>query len=235
MGNACTTEERADQDAEFLTFNAPGEEQSRPMVSGQVVTEEHRLMKSSAPTQNKSDQGLAAFVAARQSNYLEKPVAINDELEMNPVARKQVNDKLPDFNSDTKPGQTAASIQLNKPVSRYSDESTYMGDINTDGHRHGFGKSVTIKGDLYIGDWVNNKPQGNGRFVRSNGDYYQGQFINGIPHGYGVSSEGKSNIKYEGTWENGNKTGTGVETCPDGSYYKGKFFNPNSGKSNFLR
>lgn len=82
--------------------------------------------------------------------------------------------------------------------------------------------SVTQEGDMYKGDWKNNKPDGVGRFVRYNGDYYQGEFSNGMPHGKGMSKEGGSGITYEGTWDYGVKNGPGIEKCPDGSNYKGK-------------
>lgn len=43
-----------------------------------------------------------------------------------------------------------------------------------DGNRQGKGKMYYFKGDLYIGDWLNNDKHGTGQYFYDNGDRYHG-------------------------------------------------------------
>ena len=141
---------------------------------------------------------------------------------MNPIARPEINDELPDFEVLSEGKKLSNTLTLNPKVHKFHDDSTFMGTINDEGQRTGFGISVTKSGDMYRGDWLNDKPHGNGRYIRSNGDYYQGGFKNAMPHGLGVSREGKSGIIYDGDYVDGTKIGNVKATYPDGGYYIGK-------------
>lgn len=69
--------------------------------------------------------------------------------------------------------------------------------------KHGKGKYYYIKGELYIGDWYQNKKHGKGLYFYENGKRYTGDFMNNMKHGEGHIDE------------------------EDGSYYIGKFFENN--------
>jgi hypothetical protein len=48
-----------------------------------------------------------------------------------------------------------------------------------------------IHGDLYMGKFVNNKPEDqNGIFIWGNGDVYHGAFVSGMKHGLGKWQSG---------------------------------------------
>ena len=56
--------------------------------------------------------------------------------------------------------------------------------------KYGYGLEY-INGDIYIGKFVNNKPEDeNGVFIWGNGDIYHGSFINGMKHGNGKWQSG---------------------------------------------
>ena len=141
---------------------------------------------------------------------------------MNPVARPEINDELKDFEVISENKRLSNGLKIDPKVHTFEDGSTYVGGIDSEGKRNGYGVSVTKAGDVYRGDWVNDKPHGNGRFIRWNGDYYQGGFKNGMPHGLGIAREGKSGIVYEGDYIDGKKIGNVKSTYPDSGYYIGK-------------
>lgn len=143
---------------------------------------------------------------------------------MNEIAKPLVNNELPDFEVLSEGKKLSNTLTLNTKVHKFHDDSTFMGTINDEGHRTGYGISVTKTGDVYRGDWLKDKPHGNGRFIRWNGDYYQGGFQNGMPHGLGISREGKSGVVYDGEYVNGTKIGNVKATYPDGGYYVGKSY-----------
>jgi len=57
----------------------------------------------------------------------------------------------------------------------------YIGQTNYQGQRHGKGRYVFRKGDLYEGEWKNNKMHGSGKFKCLNGVKYKGTFAEGKP------------------------------------------------------
>ena len=42
-----------------------------------------------------------------------------------------------------------------------------------------------MKGELYIGDYYQNKKHGSGQYFYKNGDIYTGEFQNNLKHGRG--------------------------------------------------
>ena len=55
--------------------------------------------------------------------------------------------------------------------------------------KHGKGKYYYKKGELYIGDWHQNKKHGNGQYFYKNGDIYTGEFQNNMKNGKGRIEE----------------------------------------------
>lgn len=73
--------------------------------------------------------------------------------------------------------------------------------------KHGKGKYYYIKGELYIGDWFENKKHGKGLYFYENGNRYNGEFKDNMKHGKGRIDE------------------------EDGCYYVGEFFENNKDKT----
>ena len=69
--------------------------------------------------------------------------------------------------------------------------------MSKDNNRHGIGQ-MTIKNDIYFGDWKDDKAHGFGIFVDGQGSMYEGQWVKGMKHGYGVEQWEYNKIIYSG-------------------------------------
>jgi hypothetical protein len=105
----------------------------------------------------------------------------------------------------------------------FSDNSVYAGEWTRSSLREGRGVLYKPDGEVYEGQWYNDRPHGKGRLIMRNGDVYIGEFYEGTIHGYGkyTSLEGYS---YEGGWANNAKHGSGRDVFSDGTVYEGEFF-----------
>ena len=57
----------------------------------------------------------------------------------------------------------------------YMPISLYTGGIE-DNQRNGWGRQVFKTGDIYEGNWLNDKPDGKGKLTLTDGSYYEGTF-----------------------------------------------------------
>ena len=84
----------------------------------------------------------------------------------------------------------------------YGDGKYYIGEF-INNIPNGKGIKYYKNGNiLYDGDWVNGKPEGNGKVIYEDGIYYIGQFKNGLSHGKGIYYYSNGNIKYDGEFVN---------------------------------
>lgn len=84
-------------------------------------------------------------------------------------------------------------------VERARYEGTYK-----DGVRNGRGKMVFPGGDIYEGEWVDGKMQGEGSYTyKKTGDIYSGAWVANKKHGYGRYEFGADKSMLVGNWENG--------------------------------
>jgi hypothetical protein len=121
---------------------------------------------------------------------------------------------------------------------------SYDGKLDSDGRRVGYGKFITLAGDVYEGNWKDGMRSGKGRQIYSNGDVYEGEWTEDDHHGYGRYDfadgrkyegdfqksiwQGKGkyimlNEIYEGDFDNMEMSGLGERTYKDGSKYVGSF------------
>ena len=69
----------------------------------------------------------------------------------------------------------------------------YEGGINKEMLRNGTGIHYYANGDIYKGDWSNNKRIGKGRLIFKDGSEYIGQFIDDQVDGHGLYTDSKGN------------------------------------------
>eukprot|EP00347_Sterkiella_histriomuscorum_P011712 403371400 len=79
--------------------------------------------------------------------------------------------------------------------------AVYEGDRNSAGQKHGHGKVTYLDGSSYIGQFFEDKKEGEGRYAGKNDEYY-----------------------YVGSWKNDMKHGNGEEKTLNGTMYKGDIF-----------
>ena len=89
------------------------------------------------------------------------------------------------------------------------------------GLREGYGRLIHPTGDMYLGDWKNDKANGTGTFSNLEDYSYNGDWVDDCQHGHGTEMWESNNSKYTGKFERSKKNGKGLYTWADGSYYEG--------------
>ncbi len=104
----------------------------------------------------------------------------------------------------------------------------YSGAKNRDGKRHGKGTyrwtqntENNANGDIYEGDWIDDKMQGHGYLHNPKGFAYFGDFENDFFHGKGSLKTPSGS--YCGEFEHGKMNGRGMFKYADGSAYLGEY------------
>ena len=104
----------------------------------------------------------------------------------------------------------------------FSEEYNYDGDF-INGEKEGKGKINYINyGDLYEGEFHNDKINGKGFYIWQNKESYTGDFIDAKMHGYGLY-KWPDGSQYEGEYINNIKEGNGIYKWKDGRVFKGRF------------
>jgi hypothetical protein len=78
-------------------------------------------------------------------------------------------------------------------------EDKYTGEFDEKGHKNGYGEIVYKNGDVYEGDWKDDRKHGYGKMKYSNGNFYEGDWKNDRKHGFGMMNYSDGNT-YEGDW-----------------------------------
>jgi hypothetical protein len=74
----------------------------------------------------------------------------------------------------------------------------------TDGKKHGLGKMTFPNGDVYNGEWKENKMEGEGTYMYAKTkDIYSGAWVAGLKHGTGCYEYGETKSQLNGSWESG--------------------------------
>lgn len=60
---------------------------------------------------------------------------------------------------------------------------------------------------MYIGNYVNGKPEEYGEYYWGNGSLFKGYFKNGLRHGFGTWKKADNSDSYEGEYVNDKKCG----------------------------
>lgn len=94
--------------------------------------------------------------------------------------------------------------------------------VNTPYKSTCFGRWEYIGGNIYVGEWLNNKRHGRGTMTQPDGYQYVGQWKDDKPHGQGRLTLGNG-VKYEGEFSNAAYNGKGTLILPDGSRYVGEW------------
>ncbi|KAK0083113.1 hypothetical protein PV325_009311 [Microctonus aethiopoides] len=96
----------------------------------------------------------------------------------------------------------------------------YEGDRNDKGERHGYGKTLSSNGDVYIGEYRQGFRHGKGLYVFKNGSKYDGEWRCGLKHGQGIFWY-PDGTRYEGEWKDDTKCGFGIYEYMNKDIYEG--------------
>ncbi|CAH0186815.1 MORN repeat-containing protein [Roseomonas sp. CECT 9278] len=111
---------------------------------------------------------------------------------------------------------------------RYTDQGgeqtqRYVGDMRQ-GWRQGRGRWEHVGGDVYEGEFANDRLNGQGNVRFANGGTLTGRFVDNRLSGHGVNV-GADGGRYEGGFLNGRQSGAGTLVLPDGQRYTGNWAN----------
>ncbi|XP_047941185.1 phosphatidylinositol 4-phosphate 5-kinase 6-like isoform X2 [Salvia hispanica] len=87
---------------------------------------------------------------------------------------------------------------------------------------NGQGKFLWADGCMYVGSWCRGRTMGRGKFSWPSGATYEGQFKNGYMDGEGTYT-GSSNDTYRGMWQSNTRHGGGMQSFSNGDCYKGQW------------
>lgn len=87
---------------------------------------------------------------------------------------------------------------------------------------HNTKKYTSPNGDVYIGEWLDGKKDGQGKMTYSNGDVYDGEWKDDKINGKGKITYSDGSI-YEGELKDDKYNGQGKYTWPDGYVYEGEW------------
>ena len=99
----------------------------------------------------------------------------------------------------------------------------YVGDWKDD-KRNGQGTNTYADGDKYVGDWQNDVMHGQGTYTYPGGDKYVGEFKDGLRNGQGTNTFANGD-KYVGELQDDKRKGQGTYTYDNGSKEVGTFEN----------
>ena len=83
----------------------------------------------------------------------------------------------------------------------YANGDKYVGEFRDDKY-NGQGTYTYANGDKYVGGYRDGKKNGQGTFTFADGSKYLGEFRDGLPNGQGTFTFADGRVK-EGIWENG--------------------------------
>jgi S1-C subfamily serine protease len=90
-------------------------------------------------------------------------------------------------------------------------------------YRHNcYGEMTSPNGQKYVGEFKDNKSNGQGKATHPNGITYVGHFKDNLPNGQGIITS-PNGVKYVGEFKDGKFNGQGTHTRPNGSNYVGEF------------
>jgi hypothetical protein len=110
--------------------------------------------------------------------------------------------------------------------------NTYVGEVNAEGQMHGHGRLEYRNGNLYTGEFMNDKRHGQGTLQQVHdvgtstglvcGGTYTGQWVNDKKQGQAVFV-GTDGERFEGRFLDGKRHGPGTTTHADGTVETGKW------------
>ena len=132
-----------------------------------------------------------------------------------------LTEELEEFTEES----VAPTLQFKELVFRQYSDGDYLGELNEEDNRSGFGLFEREDGVKYAGERRVDRYSGCGIFFDpANRERYAGEWRLNKPTGIGVRLY-KNGIKCAGEWKNGRMQGYGISYLPNGSCMIGHFTN----------
>ena len=118
----------------------------------------------------------------------------------------------------TEPTPAKAAISPDKEIMAGGAVFSYYGELDKDGNRSGYGRTVTDLGKTaYEGMYSGDKRNGKGTYYYKDGMLcYSGDWDENLRHGVGIGVSAKDGSMHVGQWAHNKPVGTGVRMTADG-------------------
>ncbi|HRN93233.1 MAG TPA: hypothetical protein PL084_00780, partial [Chitinophagales bacterium] len=115
------------------------------------------------------------------------------------------------------------NAQRNQNIASFDEAETfvpgkYTGKYNEKGEKHGHGKAVLSTGEVYDGEWANDKRNGFGKATMKDGAAYTGEWKDNKRSGQGIYTF-LNGDKYVGLFTDNKMNGAGIYYYADGDRY----------------
>ncbi|KAK8805371.1 hypothetical protein WA158_002027 [Blastocystis sp. Blastoise] len=178
------------------------------------------LVDKTSNIPNKTGNKESDIYSNIQKKYIAEPFTptLTDSLEESVLVKdKMMSDEYyTGYLCHSKKVGRARSVYVSGP----KKGELYIGDYKDD-KKNGKGKYIYSDGDYYDGDWIDDLENGRGRYVYNDGDEYDGDWKEGNMDGYGIykSEDGI----YEGEWKEDEMNGKGIFKYKNGEVYSGYY------------
>lgn len=142
----------------------------------------------------------------------------------NPRSNYLTNTEICSLTTSTNPASPVFQMPEENSVKICKNGNKYTGQVTENSLKQGMGKMVYKNGDVYEGNWSNNKREGFGVYLYSNGDVYSGNWLDSKPSGQGKMVWNDGNF-YEGNFSEGIICGHGRMIYKNQNKYEGEFIN----------
>lgn len=131
---------------------------------------------------------------------------------------------------------TASEVETkgNAKELTYPNGAVYKGECNGQNQKHGKGVFVDERGNVFEGEFRNDKINGRGKYTTTEGTVYDGAWVDDLQEGGGKETWPDGSF-YVGDYKQGLKQGKGFYKWEDGSEFNGEWVNGNiEGKVDLL-
>ncbi len=156
----------------------------------------------------------------------QNPNLLNYNKYIENIEKSLSNNKL--INNNTKKNIKNLKLKLTQ------NKDLIIGFQNLKTNNIKYGIQYSQNGDYYIGEFLNNKKNGNGISILKNGTIYEGTFKNNKHNGYGKLIQIDGEI-FIGEWKDGKIEGSGIRYHNNGDKYIGNYKNNlKNGEGNYF-
>ena len=215
--------------AEFSFVSAPGAE---PEETELPASEDHSVAESPEDVQEERSAEEAVDAVASQDDLSYKSESADDVLN-EPQVEQPVEPEDQSDESDSDEPSTAADEALGdsdaapdavtacKPDKLIAADGAmyrYYGELDENGDRSGFGRTVTDEGrTAYEGGYLRDKRWGTGSYFYKDGSLcYTGEWVENARHGVGVGVSSQDGSIHVGRWALNKPVGSGVRLTSQG-------------------
>lgn len=137
-------------------------------MSAPKFVESMIISKSSLP---QTQSSMSSSSSIQGSSQISSQILNRLKLEKNEIIQRFLLTHIYDERKVLRPGVS---------IKPYTDSAKFEGQLNLQQLKHGKGIYYYPNGDVYVGEWLNDKFHGKGVYIFNLGERYEGDLQNGV-------------------------------------------------------